>query len=360
MPQGDFRILTIDPGSTTTKIGVFRNEEALLVQNVMHPDAEIAAFRGKPVLEQLAFRRESIEKALGKAGEATNGFDAVAGRGGMTRPVTSGTYRVNAAMLHELGECVYGEHASNLGAFLAKEFAERSGCESLIVDPVSVDEWTAVAHISGTALAPRQCFNHALNAKAMARRFAREHSKRYADLRLMVAHMGSGISVSAHAGGRMIDGNLAGQEGPFSPERAGGLQLMGIVRLCFSGKYTERTMWDALIREGGMYSYLGTKDLREVERRIDEGDAQAALVFDAMVYQIAKEMGAMAAVLHGRLDAVILTGGMAHSDRLTEKLREAIGWMGPVTVYPGENELESLAEGALRVLRGEEEARVLR
>src|SRR6185437_658242 len=218
---------------------------------------------------------------------------------------------------------------------------------------------TEKAHISGTALVARRSLSHALNTKAVARRYAREIGKRYAELRLVVAHLGIGISVSAHEGGQMIDVNLAGQEGPFSTERCGGLQLLGVVELCFSGRYTQQQLWDAFIREGGIFSYLGTKDLREVERRIVAGDANAALIFDAMVYQIAKEIGAMATVLHGRVDALLITGGMAHSEKLIAQIRSAVEWIAPLVVYPGEDELQALAEGVLRVLRGEEKARVL-
>lgn len=272
------------------------------------------------------------------------------------RPVASGTYLVNDQMLDDLRRAPFGEHAANLGAFLARMLAEPSGAPAYVVDPVTVDEWTEVAHLSGTALLPRRCISHALNTKAIARRYATDAARPYTELRLIVAHLGSGISVSAHRDGRMVDGNLAGQEGPFSPERCGGLQLLPLVQLCFSGRYTQRSLWDALIREGGIYSYLGTRDLREVERRIHNGDANARIVFEGMAYQIAKEIGAMAAVLSGRVDAILFTGGMAFSDRLIANLRTAVEWIAPVAVYPGEDELGALAEGALRVLRGDETA----
>ena len=357
--RGEFRIVAINPGSTSTKIAVYADERPEWEKCLRHSDEGMEPFRGRPILDQLEFRRRTIEAELAAAGFALSSFDAVAGRGGLMRPIASGTYRVNEAMLADLRLAAFGEHASNLGAFLAKSIAARGQGLALVVDPVSVDEFSDVARISGTALAERHSLSHALNTKAVAKRYARERGRAYAELRLVIAHLGSGISVSAHEGGRMVDVNLAGQEGPMSPERAGGLQWMTVVELCFSGRFTQESIYNALFREGGIYSYLGTKNLREVERRIASGDAKAALVFDAMVYQVSKEIGGMAAALNGRVDAILLTGGLAHSDRLIAQLRAAIEWIAPVVVYPGEDELQALAEGALRVLRGEEEAREL-
>lgn len=276
------------------------------------------------------------------------------------RPVPSGTYRVNDAMLDDLRHAPSGEqHAANLGAFLAVEIARHGGGQAFVVDPVSVDEFIDKARISGSALMERRSLSHALNTKAVARRYALERGVPYESLRLVIAHLASGISVSAHSGGRMIDVNLAGQEGAFSTERCGSLQLLGVLNLCFSGRYTEAELWNALIRESGIYSYLGTKDLREVERRIAAGDAKAAVVFEAMAYQIAKDIGGMSTALDGHVDAIVLTGGMARSKKLVAGIRESVEWIAPVTVYPGEDELEALAAGALRVLRGEETAREL-
>ena len=246
-----------------------------------------------------------------------------------------------------------------MGGFLALEIASKGHAQAFVVDPVSVDELSDKARISGLAMAERRSLSHALNTKAVAKRYAREHGKAYADLRLVIAHLGSGISVSAHEQGRMVDVNWAGQEGPFSTERCGGLQWSAVLRLSFSGEYTQEQLYNAFFREGGIYSYLGTKDLREVERRVAEGDCKAALIFDAMVYQVAKEIGGMAAALDGRVDAILLTGGMARSEKLIGQLRASIEWIAAVIVYPGEDELQALAEGALRVLRGEEEARAL-
>jgi butyrate kinase len=355
MPRAEFTVLAVNPGSTSTKIAVYVNEHAQLVRNIQHSDADMRPFRGRPSLDQLDFRLAAIEQELRTAGYTAEDFHAIIGRGGLLRPVPSGVFRINEAMLDELRRAPFGEHAANIGAYLAKAIADEAGLPAYVVDPVSVDELSDKAHISGSALVVRRSLSHALNTKAVARRYARERDTPYEDLRLVIAHLGSGISVSAHERGRMIDVNLGGQEGPFSTERCGGLQLFGVVELCFSGQYTERQIWDAFIREGGIYSYLGTKDLCEVERRIASGDARAALIFDAMIYQIAKEIGAMATVLQGRVDALIITGGMACSRRLISQLRAAAGWIAPVVVYPGEDELQALAEGALRILRGEEQ-----
>ena len=357
MPLVEYRILAINPGSTSTKFGVFLGSKAALVRNLRHSEAEMAPFRGRPVLDQEEFRREALERGLVAAGMDPYGFHAVAGRGGLLRPVPSGTYRVNQAMLDDLKAARRGEHASNLGAVLARAMAARAGVEAFIVDPVSVEEWPERALLSGLALIERQCLSHALNTKAVAKRYAREVGRSYEELRLIVAHLGSGISISAHEGGRMIDVADAVSEGPFSAERAGKLPTIELMHLCFSGKYTHQQMETLLWRGSGFYSYLGTKDLAEVERRIDNGDARAALVFDAMADQIAKEIGAMATVLLGRVDALLITGGMAHSHRLVAAVQAAVEWIAPVAVYPGEDELQALAEGVLRVLRGEEPAR---
>jgi butyrate kinase len=359
MQAGEWRVLAINPGSTSTKIAVYANDRAELKRNLDHAESEMEQFRGRPILDQLEFRQSCIERELSDAGYGLEQFQAVVGRGGLMRPVASGTYKVNEAMLEDLRSTRYGEHASNLGAFLAQAIGREAGAEAFIADPVSVDEFSERAQISGSALVGRQCLSHALNTKAVAKRFAREQGRTYAELRLVVAHLGSGISVSAHEGGKMVDVNVAGQEGTFAMDRSGGLQIQKVIQLCFSGKYTEKQLWNLLNREGGVYSYLGTRDLREVERRIEAGDGHAALIFDAMVYQTAKDIGAMATVLNGRVDAVLLTGGMAYSQKLVRQLCEVIEWIAPVTVYPGEDELQALAEGAIRVLCGEEQARTL-
>jgi butyrate kinase len=351
------RILAVDPGSTSTKFALYDDEKPLLVRTLRHSEQTMDGFKGRPVIEQCDFRREAIRSELERAGFSLAGLAAVVGRGGLLEPLSSGTYRVTPRMLDDLRAAKRGEHASNLGAFLAKQLSDEANAASFVVDPVAVDEWLPRARLSGSVDLPRQCLSHALNTKAVARHFARECGRCYEDLRLIVAHLGSGISVSAHENGRMVDVNNSREEGPFSTERAGSVPAMMLVDLCFSGKYTRSEIENMLFREGGLYSYLGTKDLAEVEKRIAAEDSQAALVWESMIYQIAKEIGAMAAVLGGRVDAVLVTGGMAHSEQLVKSLRVFVGSIAPVHVYPGEDELKALAEGALRVLRGEETIR---
>jgi butyrate kinase len=352
---GEFQILVVNPGSTSTKFALYEDAEPVFVVNLRHSAEELAQFRGQPVLDQQEFRRNRIADELEKRGCDISKLAAVVGRGGLLRPLASGTYRVNDEMLDELRGAERGEHASNLGAFLANGIAGEAAAPAFIVDPVSVDEWTQKARLSGSAWLDRECLSHALNSKAVARRFARQKERSYDHLHLIVAHIGSGISVSAHERGRMIDVTNSREEGAFSTERAGTVPAMKLVELCFSGSYTRQQVEAALFREGGLCSYLGTKDLAEVEGRIASGDEKAALVYEAMVYQIAKEIGAMsAAALRGRVDAILITGGMAHSKKLVANLRSHIYWIAPLYIYPGEDELQALAEGALRVLRGEE------
>jgi butyrate kinase len=357
------RVLAINPGSTSTKIGVFRRNvssggvESEWTHTIRHTDAELEHFRGS--LSQADFRASAIRRALESAGYRLNAFAAFAGRGGLLPPMECGTCEVNDEMIEELRAARRGEHASNLGAPLALAFAREAGVHAYIVDPVTVDEWQPCARFSGLPQITRSPVGHALNIKAVARRFARDRQRPYSDLRLIVIHLGSGITVSAHRGGRMIDQNTP-EEGPFGPDRSGWLPVRELIKLCFSGRYNEKQIDRLVFGEGGLYAYFGTRDLQEIEHRVDSGDAQASAVYDAMIYKIAKEAGAMTAVLEGRVDAVVLTGGMAHSERLVTGLRASIEWIAPVTVYPGEDELPALAEGVFRVLDGEEEPRVFR
>jgi butyrate kinase len=308
------------------------------------------------VLARLDYRAGLIRDALGQAGYSETAFAAVAGRGGLLPPLDCGTYLVDDAMVEALRLARLGEHASNLGAVLALNFAQAAGVNAYIVDPVTVDEWLPCARLTGSPLVERTSILHALNTKAVARRYARELGRAYESLRLIVLHLGSGISVSAHQDGRMIDSNSI-DEGPFGPDRTGSLPVRALIRLCFSGRFTQAQLDHHLFGEGGLFAYLGTRDLVEVERRIKAGDRQAAAVIDAMVHQIAREAGAMAAVLKGNVDAVLLTGGMAYSERLVGLLRDYLEWIAPIRVYPGEDELQALAEGVFRVLSGEEQAK---
>jgi butyrate kinase len=358
VPHEGNRVLVINPGSTSTKFGVFVRQGPEWVSSVPHGDEELEQFRGRSMLARTGYRAALIEKALAAAGYEAKQFAAVGGRGGFLPPIACGTYLVDDAIVEELRLARRGEHASNLGAVIALRFAQAAGVNAYVVDPVTVDEWQDCARLSGSPLIPRWCVGHALNIKAVARRFARETGRPYADLRLIVVHLGSGITVSAHRDGKMIDNNTP-EEGPFGPDRTGSLPVQSFLKLCLSGNYTERQLDRMVFGEGGLFAYLGTRDLVEVERRIDAGDAKAAQVYEAMIYQVAKETGAMAAVLKGKVDAILLTGGMAHSERMTGHLRQFIEWIAPVTVFPGEDELQALADGVFRVLDGEEPARRL-
>jgi len=350
-------VLAVNPGSTSTKIGLFTNGAAVFTETLRHRETELAPFADLPIIAQLDFRLGNLMAMLQHHVFRLQDLDAVVGRGGLLQPLASGTYRVNARMLEELRRAARGEHASNLGAFLAQSVAALVPGPAFIVDPVSVDEWPPVARLSGMAGLERECLSHALNTKAIAKRFAQQQQKDYGALRLIVAHLGSGISISAHENGRMIDATNSREEGAFSTERAGALPVMKLVELCFSGRYTLAEMEAKIFRAGGIYSYLGTKDLQEVLRRSRAGEERARLVFSSLVYQICKEIGAMAAVLCGKVDAILITGGMAHVPELVKALQARLHWLAPTHVYPGEDELRALAEGAARVLRGEEEAR---
>lgn len=359
-PSG--HVLVINPGTTSTKIGVFTRDGEQFSETIRHGDEEIARFRGQPMLARLDYRAELIEGALELAGyqpKSKSAERAVVGRGGLLPPMECGTYLVDDVMVEALRKAPLGEHASNLGAVLALRFARASGVNAYIVDPVTVDEWQTCARFTGSPLVERTSIGHALNTKAVARRFARERACAYFDLRLIVVHMGSGITVSAHRGGRTIDSNSI-EEGPFGPDRTGSLPVRALIKLCLSGRFTQAELDRQVFGDGGLFAYLGTRDLIEVEQRINAGDGFAAQVLDALIYQIAKETGAMAAVLNGEVDAIILTGGMAHSERVLNLLRPQIEWIAPITVYPGEDELQALAEGVFRVIDGEEEARRMR
>ncbi len=356
-PPAEPLILAVNPGSTSTKIGLFRGEEEEFSEEIRHPDGELAMFANRPVLDQLELRLDGVRKALTRRKIDEKSFAAVSGRGGLLPPVRSGTYVVDDAMLRELRCARRGEHASNLGAFLAGKLAEPAGCPALVVDPVSVDEWDSVARLSGLVGLERESLCHALNAKAVAKRYAREQGKRYNRLRLIVVHMGSGITVSVHREGQMVDATNPREEGPFSVERTGSLPVLAFARMVLEQNWTMADVERVVFREGGVFSYLGTRDLRQVLRLVDQGDDGAHLVLNAMLYQVRKEVGAMAAVLEGRVDAVLLTGGMVRAQAVADELTRSLRWIAPVFTYAGEDELRALAEGALRVLTGEERAR---
>lgn len=350
------RILVINPGSTSTKVAVFEDERERFAATLEHDSAVRAGHRR--VADELPMRRQAVLDALREAGLIDADYAAVVGRGGMLRSVPSGTYAINRRMLCDALDMAEREHAANLGAIIADDMARAKGARAFVVDPISVDEFDPLARISGLPEIERRSLSHALNLKVAARRAARRLGRTYGELNLVVAHLGGGISVSAHRCGRMIDVNQAlDGTGPFSPERAGGLPVGDVMRMAFSGQYTYEEMFARLTRRGGLLAHLGTNDARVVERRIASGDTHARLVYEAMAYQIAKEIGLMATTLEGDVVAVVLTGGLAHSDLLTGWIERRVGWIAPVLRFPGEEEMLAMAEGALRVLRGEEEAR---
>lgn len=348
--------LIINPGSTSTKIGVFEDETLLFDETLRHPTEEIAKYAS--IIDQKDFRKDIILNFLKDKGVDIKSFNVIVGRGGLLKPIPGGTYAVSDALLADLKVGVQGQHASNLGGILAREIGDEIGVPSFIVDPVVVDELTPVARISGMPELPRRSIFHALNQKAVARRYAKEQGVKYEDLNLIVIHMGGGVSVGAHEKGKVVDvNNILDGEGAFSPERAGTVPVGDLIKLCFSGKYTEKEIYKKICGNGGYNAYLGTNDARDVEKLAKEGDEKAQIVLDAFYYQLAKDAGAMAAVLNGKVDQIILTGGIAYSPLTRQKLEEKLGWIAPFTVYPGEDELLALAQGALRVMNGEEAAK---
>lgn len=353
----EFLLLVINPGSTSTKVAVYKNREAVYSETLRHTNEEIQKFQR--VIEQFDYRRKIVMAALDEAGINPQEIDAVVGRGGLLSPIPGGTYVVTDQMLHDLIEERRGSHASNLGGIIANSIAVEMDIPAYIVDPVCVDEMDVIARISGLPENPRESLFHALNQKAIARRAAEDLGKKYEQVNLIVAHLGGGISVGAHLRGRIIDvNNAVGGDGPFSPERAGGVPAAQLVEMCFSGKYGKDDMLKKLVGKGGLVAYLETNNAVEVEKRIEKGDKEAKLIYEAMAYQVAKEIGAAAVVLNGEVDSVVITGGIAYSNILVNWIEERVSFLGPVKVYPGENEMEALAAGGLRVLSGEEAAKI--
>jgi butyrate kinase len=352
-----YRLLTINPGSTSTKIAVFDNEKLVFEKTLRHSSEEIGKY--KKISDQFEFRKTVIEEALKEGGIKVSELNAVVGRGGLLRPIEGGTYIVNNDMINDLNVGVLGEHASNLGGIIAKQIGDEVGIPSYIVDPVVVDELDDVARVSGIPEIERKSIFHALNQKAIARRAAKELGKDYKDCNFIVAHMGGGVSVGVHEKGRVIDvANALDGEGPFSPERSGTLPVGDLVKMCFSGKYTQDEIKKKIKGNGGIVAYLNTNDVRDVEKSINDGNEKSKLIHDAMVYQISKEIGSCAAVLKGKVDAILLTGGIAYSNLITNNIKERVNFISDVKVYPGEDEMIALAQGGLRVLNGEEEAKV--
>lgn len=349
-----FKILAINPGSTSTKIGVFEDDKRVFETSI--PFAEEERKRYKKIIDQLDARFELISRTLSEAGISPADFSAISARGGLLAPVPSGTFLVDEVMEEYLRSAPRGEHASNLGALLALRFADAAGCQAFIVDPVSVDELTDVARVTGAPEIKRTSLVHALNQRAVARKVANEMGRRYEDSRFVVAHLGTGVTIGAHAEGRIIDVIGAKADGPFSPERAGALPADGLIELCFSGKYTKTELEYKLLSHWGFVAHLGTRDLREILEMAGQ-DEHARLIYNAFVYQIAKGIGELSTVLDGELDAIILTGGMAYSEKLRADIIKKIAFIARIETVPGEDELLALALGALRVLNGEEQAR---
>jgi len=356
------KIFAINPGSTSTKLALYDGDKCLWVDTQRYDINVIEKY--KTIIDQEQFRYDEICKVLEAKGVRPKDLAAVVGRGGLMKPIKSGVYDVNATMLEDLRSMKYGAHASNLGALLADLFASAASfgsgkqVPSFIVDPVVVDELADEARISGLPEMPRVSVFHALNQKAVARRAAADLKKSVPECNLIVTHMGGGVSVGAHERGRVIDVNNAlDGEGPMSPERSGSLPMGALAAACFSGKYTLDEIKSKINGKGGFVAHLGTNDMREVEKRIADGDAQASLVLEAMALQVAKEIGGCAAVLKGKVDAIALTGGLAHSEKLCELITSRVSFIAQVLRYPGEDEMEALSLGVLRVLRGEEAAR---
>jgi butyrate kinase len=345
-------VLVINPGSTSTKIAVFEDEKRLFDQSLSHSSEELKNFT--TIASQYEFRRKAIMDVLAGKGFDVKRLGAVVGRGGVLHPIPSGVYKVNAAMKADILAAKYGEHASNLGALIADDIASRLGIPAYIADPVVVDELSDVARVSGHKLFQRASIFHALNHKAVARRYAAEHGKRYEDLTLIIAHMGGGVSVGLHRAGLVEDVNQAlNGEGPFSPERSGTLPAAALAKLCFSGKYAEKEVLRMITGAGGMVSFLGTNDMRDVEKLFHEGDPQGILYYKAFIYQVSKAIGALAAAACGKVDAIILTGGIAYGKDVVNGIAERCSFIAPVIAYPGEGELEALAQAGLGALSGE-------
>ena len=344
------KVLVINPGSTSTKMAVVEDGEPRLIKVIRHAAEELAPFA--KITDQFDFRRKMILNELENAGIPVE-FDAIVARGSLTKPLPGGVYAVDENMIQATYASEH-QHACDLGCVIAREIAKGLGCPCYIADPVVTDELNDYARVCGLAMFKRESIWHALNQRAIARRFARENGKRYEDLNLIVAHLGGGISVAAHDHGRAVDVNNAlDGEGPFSPERAGSLPAKELVNLCFSGKYTQDEILKMISGKGGVFSHLGTTDMIEAEKMMNNGDEHAKLVINAMIYHIAKAIAEKGAVLCGKIDAILITGGIAYWQYMVDELKKRVDWMAPVHVYPGEDEMSALAENAFGALNGD-------
>lgn len=348
------RLLVLNPGSTSTKIAVYDGEQQLFVQSISHSTEELAPY--DRVADQYEFRKELVLKCLAEHDIALDSLSAIVSRGGLLPPVKAGAYEVNDDMVWQLKNKPQNEHASNVGAMIARAIGLELNIPAYIYDGVTVDEMIPINQLSGLPTMRRKGLGHNLNTRAAAMRYAREQGKPYSDITVIVAHLGGGITVNLHHNG-IVEDVVNDEESTFSPERTGGLPLFDVIKTCFSGEYDYKSMMKLVKNKGGLVGYLGTNDSREVEKRVLEGDEYAKLVYDAMILNIAKDIGKLAPGVCGKVDAILLTGGIAYSQYVTDAITQRVSFIAPVVVYPGENEMESLARGCLRVLRGEEQAR---
>jgi butyrate kinase len=351
----EHRLLVINVGSTSTKVACFKGGEPVALETIRYSSEALASF--STLGDQLPFREEDVLNFLDKNGIRLEEIDMVVSRGGLGNPAPAGAYRIDETMCRDLLEGKYGKHPSALGPAMALDFSKQYGMPAIVIDPPSTDEFEPPARISGIPEIERKSAFHALNQKIAARRFAREAGKTYEELNLIVAHLGGGITIGAHRKGRVIDCTHGLGEGPFTPERAGSLPTTDLLDMAFSGTRDKKQIMSRLVGQGGLFAYLGTTDAQKVEDLVKAGDEKAARVYEAMAYQIAKDIGAMGTVLKGEIDGIVLTGGVAHSEMLTGWIMKRVRFIAPVFVFPGEDEMSALAEGGLRVLKGEEDVK---
>ena len=353
----NYKILVINPGSTSTKIAIYEDGNLLKKDNIKHPVDEIKQY--KRIIDQLEFRINVVEKWLNEHDVKLEELDAVVGRGGLLKPIPGGTYEVNEKMVEDLKNGLQGEHASNLGGIIAYRIAKPLGIPAFIVDPVVVDEMDEIAKVTGLVEIKRRSIFHALNQKQVARKAAEALGKAYEDVNLIVVHLGGGVSIGMHRKGKVVDVNNAlNGDGPFAPERAGSLPVWDTLSLAMSGRYTQEEWKKKLAGKGGIVAHLGTNDMREVEERVKNGDKHAEFIYRAMAYNIAKWIGMMAPVTGGDVDAIVITGGLAYDEMFVSWIKERVSFIAQVMVFPGEDEMQALMEGALRVLKGEEKAKI--
>ncbi|WMJ77730.1 MULTISPECIES: butyrate kinase [unclassified Sedimentibacter] len=352
-----YKILAINPGSTSTKIALYENKNVIYKETVSHMSSDLEKFN--KISDQFEFRKNIILTILKEQHIDLSELDAIVGRGGNMKPVEGGTYQVNEEMVRDLKIGIMGQHASNLGGIIADSIAKDLKISAYVVDPVVVDEFEDYARISGIPEIKRKSKSHPLNQKAVARLAASELGGEYSSFNFIVAHMGGGISIGAHKKGKIVDvNNCLDGEGTFSPERSGGLPVGSLVELCFSGNYTIEEIKKKITGKGGLVAYLGTNDAREVKKKIAEGDNYSKLIYETMAYQIAKDIGAAATVLKGKIDSIVLTGGLAYDEELVRWIKERVSFIAPIKVYPGENEMQSMVQGVIRVLNGDEKLKI--